>query len=136
MPLVLPAVLKNRLDRIRAVTDMAREEIAPMLDAPASAAERPGQTHLLPRSPRRLVLAFDGADVLLGTDQQDGFYGMLRGWAEATSSPGFDKLRILLAVSSAPDQLIRSLKQSPFNLTQPLAVDGLGLDQLAELSRA
>lgn len=91
---------------------------------------------LLPRCPRRLVLAFDGADALVGTDMQDAFYGMLRGWAEATSSSEFDKLRILLAVSTPPDQLIHGLRQSPFNLTQPLLIPGLDREQLGELARA
>lgn len=93
------------------------------------------QHYLLPRCPGRLLLALDGADSLIDSPLRDDFYGMLRSWAEATSSPGFEKLRIILAVSVPPAQLIHSLRQSPFNLTKPLKVTGLSVPQLTELAR-
>lgn len=90
---------------------------------------------LLPRCPRRLVVALDAADEAIGSPWQDEFYGMLRGWAEAAHTTEFARLRIILAVSTAPRLLIVNLRQSPFNLTQPLSISPLNNRLLAELAK-
>lgn len=93
------------------------------------------QHHLLPRCPQRLVMAIDGADAVIGAPWHSDFYGMLRGWAEAAHTTEFARLRIVLAVSTAPALLISHAQQSPFNLTQPLVMAGFDEPQLAELAR-
>lgn len=91
--------------------------------------------HLLPRCPRRLVVALDAADEAIGSPWVKEFYGMLRGWSEAAHSTEFARLRIILSISTSPDRLIIDPKQSPFNVTQPLSVGPLDTRLLIELAR-
>lgn len=92
------------------------------------------QQRLLPRCQNRLIIAIDGADVMVGSKFQNDFYGMLRGWSEGSLSSPFDRLRIIMAVSYSPSMLIEEVRQSPFNLTQPLIIDDFSLEELEELS--
>lgn len=92
------------------------------------------QQRLLPRCQNRLIIAIDGADAMVGSTFQNDFYGMLRGWSESSLSSPFDRLRIIMAVSYSPTMLIEEVRQSPFNLTQPLIIDDFSLEELEELS--
>jgi hypothetical protein len=93
---------------------------------------------LLRRAPGRLLLAMDRLDVLLGRPYSDGFFGMLRAWAEKGHSPPWSALRLLLSISTTPSLFIDNPSQSPFNLTDPICLHELsddGLDRLAQLYR-
>jgi hypothetical protein len=92
------------------------------------------QQRLLPKCPNRLIIAIDGADAMVGSKFQNDFYGMLRGWSEGSLSPPFDQLRIIMAVSYSPVMLIEEVRQSPFNLTQPIQIDDFSIEELSDLA--
>ena len=73
-------------------------------------------------------------DAVSGTPFQDSIFALLRAWAES-SNDQWSKLRLVLAVSRTPAQLINDPNSSPFNLTAPIVLGDLAADQVADLGR-
>lgn len=64
-----------------------------------------------------VIIAIDEADSLLGTDFYRVFFGLLRGWHNRRAeSETWNKLHIILVISTEPYLLIDDLYQSPFNV--------------------
>lgn len=81
-----------------------------------------------------LALCLDRADALRGVKFQDDVFGLLRAFAESGAEPPWDRLRLLLAVSTTPALLVQNPRQSPFNLTEPIRLGDLDDAQLRQLA--
>lgn len=81
---------------------------------------------------QRFVLAIDNVDLISDQPYQDEFFGMLRAWVD---SSGFEKLHLVLAISTAPSLLVQDVNRSPFNLGDVLTVPDFTVAQLESLAR-
>lgn len=91
------------------------------------------EREVLPRVPGRLLLALDAAEALRLEPDPSEVMGMLRAWLCRDRAP-WEKLRLLLTVSTSPALLVPDTRLSPFNLAPPLMVgdlDDAGVDALA-----
>lgn len=83
-----------------------------------------------------VVLAIDEADRLLSAPFRDSFFGLLRAWHNSRAiNELWDKLSLLLVISTEPSLLIADLNQSPFNVGTKLVLGDLNAAQVAELNR-
>jgi hypothetical protein len=80
----------------------------------------------------RLVLSIDNVDLISEYPYQDEFFGMLRAWVD---SSGFEKLHLVLAISTAPALLVQDIHRSPFNLGDVLTVPDFSLAQIEKLAQ-
>ena len=87
---------------------------------------------VLPAVPDTLWLAWDGADQLRLNPGDDGVFQMLRAWASRARLP-WDRLRLLLTISTEPALLMDRPELSPFNLTPPLRLGDLGPPSVSAL---
>ncbi|MEM7584238.1 MAG: AAA-like domain-containing protein [Acidobacteriota bacterium] len=85
----------------------------------------------------RLFLVIDRTDAVAHTDAVRGLFRELRSWAElgGRSSEPWDRLRLMLAVSTEPDRLTDVLESSPLDLTPPVRLDDLSRDQLTTMAQ-
>jgi serine/threonine protein kinase len=75
------------------------------------------EKHVLPAFDRPVVLAMDEADSLLQTDFYKDFFGLLRSWHNRRASREvWEKLNLVLVISTEPYLLIDDIHQSPFNV--------------------
>jgi hypothetical protein len=79
----------------------------------------------------RLVLAIDNVDLIADQPYQDEFFGMLRAWVD---TGGFERLHLVLAISTAPALLVKDVHRSPFNLGDVLSIPDFNERQLAALA--
>ncbi|MCP4424626.1 MAG: toll/interleukin-1 receptor domain-containing protein [Chloroflexi bacterium] len=87
------------------------------------------EDHILPAFDVPIVLAIDEADSLLQSEFHKDFFGLLRSWHNRRARyEAWEKLNIVLVISTEPYLLIDDLDQSPFNV-------GLRLD-LADFTEA
>ncbi len=94
------------------------------------------QTSVLPAVEGRLLMAFDGADAVADREGAQGLFRELRGWAELSGRrQPWDRLRLLLAISTEPGRLIDTLESSPFNISPPIRLEDLDSPQLLEMAR-
>jgi len=93
--------------------------------------------HILEPADRPIVLALDEADSLLDTTFSQSFFGLVRSWhTQRSMEPEiWEKLNIVLVISTEPSLLIDDINQSPFNVGQTLAFDDLAAAQVAELNQ-
>jgi AAA domain-containing protein len=80
-----------------------------------------------------LLLAVDDADAVVDWPYRDDLFGMLRAWLEKPDDP-WPRLRLILCISTTPDQLTRSSRISPFNLSPPIELDDFTAEQAASLA--
>lgn len=96
------------------------------------------QRDLFPRSGELLVLAIDNADAAWGLPFQNDVFQILRSWCEMGSeqrSP-WDRLRLLLAVSTTPALLKDGPTISPWNLAPPIELEDLSAEQVEAIALA
>jgi serine/threonine protein kinase len=75
------------------------------------------EKHVLPTFERPIVLAMDEADSLLQTDFYKDFFGLLRSWHNRRASrEAWERLNLVLVISTEPYLLIDDIHQSPFNV--------------------
>lgn len=94
--------------------------------------------HVLPTSDSLIVLAMDEADCLLQTGFYKDFFGLLRSWHNRRARPGqelWEKLNIVLVISTEPYLLIDDIHQSPFNVGLDLDLADFDPDQVRDLNR-
>jgi hypothetical protein len=83
-----------------------------------------------------IVLAIDEADRLLAAPFRDTVFGLLRSWHNSRAlNDAWDRLDILLVISTEPSLLIADQNQSPFNVGTKIVLEDLSLEQVAELNR-
>ncbi len=88
---------------------------------------------VLPAVSERLVLAIDNVDLIAEKSYQDEYFGMLRAWAD--SGGAFERLHLILCISTAPALLVNDVHRSPFNLGDVIQVPELDRGQLAALAK-
>ncbi len=89
---------------------------------------------VLPTVAGRLVLVIDHADLFRHVPEGASIFGLLRSWASRPRAP-WERLRLVLAVSTEPALLVDQPQLSPFNLSIPIALSPLDAGQVAELAR-
>jgi hypothetical protein len=94
------------------------------------------EDYVLPKADSNIVLAIDEADRLLGAPFQDSFFGLLRYWNNnRAKSDLWDKLSLVLVISTEPHLLIKDVAQSPFNVGVRIQLEDFDQNQVAELNR-
>jgi hypothetical protein len=93
------------------------------------------EDHVLNSLDVPMILAIDEADKLLQTDYYEDFFGLLRSWHNRRAlNDLWEKLNIVLCISSDPYLLIDDLSQSPFNVGQMVKLDDFTYEQVAQLN--
>src|SRR6185369_7725413 len=83
----------------------------------------------------RLLLAIEWSDDVPEVDFWDGVLGMLRSWVQRSDAP-WDRLRVVLAVSTMPTQTHSGVSQSSFfNAALQVRLDDLGPAQIAHVAK-
>lgn len=94
------------------------------------------ERHVLSKAKTPLLLAMDEIDQLQSTDFHSDFFGLIRSWHNLRASrPQWDKLSVIMAISTEPYLLIADLNQSPFNVGQVIYMQDFDEEQIAELNR-
>lgn len=100
---------------------------------PAQKLTRFVERTVLPAVEGRLFLIVDRADSVIQLSQVSKLFLMLRRWAELERN-GWDRLRMLLAISTEPSLLQETIHESPFNITDPIRLGDFEAEQVAELA--
>ena len=83
----------------------------------------------------RLLFALDRADTLMEKDFGNDIFAMLRNWADlGGKGEPWDRLRLLMTVSTDPALLSRRLQSSPFNMSVPIHLKGFDENQVKDLA--
>jgi hypothetical protein len=91
---------------------------------------------VLPTLDKPMVLAIDEADCLLQTNFYRDFFAMLRSWHNRRAArPEWEKLNMVLVISTEPYLLIDDVNQSPFNVGYNLSLADFDAAQVRELNR-
>lgn len=91
---------------------------------------------VLPKQENPLVLAIDEADKLLETDYYQDVFGLIRSWHNKRArNEEWEKLNIVLVISTEPYMLIDDISQSPFNVGLRLDLHDLKEPELAWLNK-
>lgn len=99
---------------------------------PARALARLLEREGLARVGGRLLLIIDHADEARHLEDTSALFSLLRAWCERTRAP-WDRLRLLLGVSTDPGLLVDQPHLSPFNLAPPIRLSDLPRAELAQL---
>jgi hypothetical protein len=93
------------------------------------------EDYVLPAIDTQMVLALDEVDRLLGAPFQDTFFGLLRFWHNSRAlNELWEKLDLVLVISTEPHLLIKDVTQSPFNVGQKIRLDDFTVEQVQELN--
>ncbi len=94
------------------------------------------QNHILPAIDSSLVLAIDEADRLLQTNFYADFFGLIRAWYNKGAADAlWEKLSMVLAISTEPHLFIDDIRQSPFNVGLRLTLKDFNLEQVHDLNQ-
>ena len=93
------------------------------------------EKYVLPAFDTPIVLAMDEADGLLRTDFYKDFFGLLRSWHNRRASrEAWEKLNLVLVISTEPYLLIDDIHQSPFNVGLYLGLQDFDDNQVRDLN--
>jgi len=93
------------------------------------------ENYVLPQIDTKIILAIDEADRLLKTPFHDSFFGLLRFWHNNRAmNELWDKLNILIVISTEPHLLIEDITRSPFNVGLRITLQDFDRDQVSELN--
>ncbi len=93
------------------------------------------EKHVLPAFDVPIILAMDEADSLLQTDFYKDFFGLLRSWHNRRAIRDvWEKLNIVLVISTEPYLLIDDINQSPFNVGLELHLQDFDKIQVRNLN--
>lgn len=93
------------------------------------------ERHVLSDTNVPVLLAMDEIDRLQVTDFRSDFFGLVRSWHNMRASrPHWDKLSVIMAISTEPYLLIADLNQSPFNVGEILYLQDFDKKQVADLN--
>lgn len=92
---------------------------------------------ILARFDAPIVLALDEVDLLMQTKFCRDFFAMLRAWHNFRAArPAWNKLYLVLAISTEPYLLIDDVYQSPFNVGFTLHLHDFNREQMMLLNRS
>ena len=94
------------------------------------------QDYILTEVTRQIVLAVDEADKLILTPYREDFFGLLRSWHNnrAYGDP-WNRLNLVLVISTEPSALVSSMNQSPFNVGDDVYLDDFSYQQVYWLNK-
>ncbi len=93
------------------------------------------EDHVLSAVEGQVVLALDEVDRLLQTPFQDTFFGLLRAWHNSRAlNELWEKLDIVMVISTEPHLLIADVNQSPFNVGQKIRLQDFDATQVRNLN--
>jgi serine/threonine protein kinase len=94
------------------------------------------QNQVLKKTNGPLVLAMDEVDRLLNSPFRSDFFGMLRNWHNSRRIGNeWNRLDLLLVISTEPYLLIDDLKQSPFNVGEVIRLENFTREQVTDLNQ-
>jgi archaellum biogenesis ATPase FlaH len=93
------------------------------------------EDYVLPLIETKMILAIDEADRLLRTSFHDNFFGLLRFWHNNRAmNELWDRLDIVMVISTEPHLLIKDVTQSPFNVGLKIVLEDFDLPRVRELN--
>lgn len=94
------------------------------------------EDQVLPEFETPIILAIDEADSLLSTSFYKDFFGLVRAWCsqQVFNPEQWEKLNIILVISTEPYLLINDINQSPFNVGTTLELDDFSSIQVRSLN--
>jgi hypothetical protein len=94
------------------------------------------EDYVLPECDTPTVLALDEADRLLGTDFYKDFFALVRSWHNSRAlDDRWNKINIVMVISTEPYLLIDDVTQSPFNVGLKLYLQDFDEAQVRDLNR-
>ena len=94
------------------------------------------EDYVLPECNTSTVLALDEADRLLGTDFYKDFFALVRSWHNTRAlDDRWNKINIVMVISTEPYLLIPDVTQSPFNVGLGLYLQDFNDDHVRDLNR-
>jgi hypothetical protein len=94
------------------------------------------EDYVLPESKAPFVLAMDEVDRLLVTDFHSDFFALLRSWYNSAAYDDlWQKLTMVLVISTEPYLLITDMDQSPFNVGLKLYLEDFTRSQVEDLNQ-
>jgi hypothetical protein len=94
------------------------------------------EDYILPASPGPVLLALDEVDRLLSTPFRSDFFALVRSWHNSAAyDERWDRLNLVMVISTEPYLLIADLHQSPFNVGLVLYLQDFDEAQVRALNR-
>ncbi|MBN1993916.1 MAG: AAA-like domain-containing protein [Anaerolineae bacterium] len=94
------------------------------------------EDYILPAFEGPIILAMDEADCLLQTNFYRDFFGLVRSWHNRRAKyETWEKLNIVLVISTEPYLLIEDVNQSPFNVGLKLELADFNESQMQDLNQ-
>jgi hypothetical protein len=94
------------------------------------------EDYILPESDAIVVLTLDEADRLLQTDFYKDFFSLVRSWHNSRAlDEQWNKLNIVMVISTEPYLLIADMNQSPFNVGLSLYLKDFNEAQVLDLNQ-
>lgn len=94
------------------------------------------EDYVLPETDAPIVLALDEVDRLLSVPFHSDFFALLRSWHNSRAlDEQWDRLNIVMVISTEPYHLISEVNQSPFNVGLRLYLEDFDTAQVSELNR-
>jgi hypothetical protein len=93
------------------------------------------EDYVLPETDAPIILALDEVDRLLQTPFHSDFFALLRSWHNSRAlDEQWDKLDLVMVISTEPYLLIADVNQSPFNVGLKLYLEDFGDAQVNDLN--
>lgn len=93
------------------------------------------EDYVLPEIDGPIVLALDEVDRLLQLPFHTDFFGLLRSWHNSRAlDEAWDRLNLVMVISTEPYMLIADVNQSPFNVGLKIYLDDFEAAQLHDLN--
>jgi hypothetical protein len=94
------------------------------------------EDYILPQSNNPIVLALDEVDRLLQTPFHNDFFALLRSWHNSRAlDEQWDRLNLVMVISTEPYLLIADANQSPFNVGLKIYLEDFNEAQVRDLNQ-
>jgi serine/threonine protein kinase len=94
------------------------------------------EDYILPETDSAIILALDEVDRLLLTPFHTSFFALLRSWHNSRAfDEEWDKLNMIMVISTEPYLLIDDVNQSPFNVGLQIILDDFDEAQVRHLNQ-
>jgi serine/threonine protein kinase len=94
------------------------------------------EDYILPESDTPIVLALDEVDRLLQTPFHSDFFALLRSWHNSRAlDEQWDRLNLVMVISTEPYLLIADVNQSPFNVGLKIYLEDFNEAQVRDLNQ-
>jgi len=93
------------------------------------------EDYVLPKSDQQIILAMDEADKLLNAPFHNDFFALMRSWHNNRAMDAqWNKLNLVMVISTEPYLLISNPNQSPFNVGVKLNLEDFSREQVQDLN--